>query len=91
MAAEIGISAAYLSDIERGNRLPSDAVLTALAKRLNVPIKDMRRWRAMERLPRTLQRLIEAGGEVIRADAHLTAIETNPGDRIIVIREGEGE
>ena len=36
VAKEIGISAPFLSDIERGNRRPGTDVLDALCERLNI-------------------------------------------------------
>lgn len=40
-AESVGISNPYLSQIERGLRAPSDAVLDAIARRLNLTIEDL--------------------------------------------------
>lgn len=41
LAYEIGMSKGYLSDIEKGNKLPSLTVLEQIADRLGVDIKEM--------------------------------------------------
>lgn len=42
LARKVGISAPFLSDIERGNRLPSDRVLRELARALGIPEGELR-------------------------------------------------
>ena len=41
LAYENGISKGYLSDIEKGNKLPSLSVLEQIADRLGVDIKEL--------------------------------------------------
>ena len=43
LAAAVGISNPYLSQIERGLRAPSEAVLEALAQSLDLSVKEMYR------------------------------------------------
>jgi transcriptional regulator with XRE-family HTH domain len=59
LADKIDVSAAFLSDIELGRRHPSDQVLSDIAKMLDVPISELRKYdtrsavRDMKRLAST--------------------------------------
>ena len=42
LAKKLGVSAAFLSDVELGRRYPSDKVLSDIAKALGTSIEDLR-------------------------------------------------
>ena len=44
LAKRIGVSSAFLSDIELGRRFPSEEVLGKLAAALNVPLEDLKKY-----------------------------------------------
>ncbi len=44
LAKEIGVSAAFLSDIELGRRYPSEKVFLSLAQKLDTNIEDLREY-----------------------------------------------
>jgi len=44
LAKEIGVSAAFLSDIELGRRYPSEKVFLSLARKLDANIEDLREY-----------------------------------------------
>lgn len=44
VARKLGVSAAFLSDVELGRRHPSDKVLTEIARILRTPLDDLRRY-----------------------------------------------
>ncbi|BBW98127.1 MULTISPECIES: helix-turn-helix domain-containing protein [Geobacillus] len=41
LAKELGISVSILGEIERGNRMPSDALIGQIAERLNVSVEEL--------------------------------------------------
>jgi transcriptional regulator with XRE-family HTH domain len=43
LAAEVGVSAAFLSDVELGRRFPSEDKLALLAKKLKVSVEELKR------------------------------------------------
>jgi len=43
LARNLGVSAAFLSDVELGRRHPSEAVLKKLARALRVPVEELRK------------------------------------------------
>ena len=44
LAKRIGVSSAFLSDIELGRRFPSEVILAKLASALNVPLEDLKKY-----------------------------------------------
>jgi len=44
LAKKIGVSAAFLSDVELGRRYPSEKVLIGVAQHLETPIEDLREY-----------------------------------------------
>ena len=44
LAFQIGVSAAFLSDVELGRRFPSDEKLALLAKKLNASVEELRQF-----------------------------------------------
>ena len=44
LAKEIGVSAAFLSDVELGRRYPSEKVLSSIAQSLDTTLEDMRQY-----------------------------------------------
>jgi transcriptional regulator with XRE-family HTH domain len=44
LAKRIGVSSAFLSDIELGRRFPSEVILGKLASALNVPLEDLKKY-----------------------------------------------
>jgi transcriptional regulator with XRE-family HTH domain len=44
LAKSVGVSAAFLSDVELGRRYPSDKHLAALAKALPTSVEDLRQY-----------------------------------------------
>lgn len=48
LAAKSGLSLSYLSDLERGRRLPNPKVLKAVAQALNVPISVLERTKYID-------------------------------------------
>ncbi|MFV8136482.1 helix-turn-helix domain-containing protein [Mycolicibacterium conceptionense] len=54
LAAKSGLSLSYLSDLERGRRLPNPRVLKAVAKALNVPVSVLERTKYIDDAGRDL-------------------------------------
>src|SRR5215207_2970782 len=73
LAEAVGISKPYLSQIERGLRAPSDAVLNAIADRLDLTTAELRERAGIVDMPRTsntdhgLQQAIESANELTAA------------------------
>ena len=44
LAKKVGVSAAFLSDIELGRRNPSDKYLSAIAKALDTPLDELKQY-----------------------------------------------
>jgi DNA-binding XRE family transcriptional regulator len=44
LAKKVGISGPFLSDIELGRRFPSEEILGKLARALNVPLEDLKKY-----------------------------------------------
>ena len=44
LASKIKVSAAFMSDVELGQRQPSDKHLTALARALRTPLKELKQY-----------------------------------------------
>jgi transcriptional regulator with XRE-family HTH domain len=44
LAKKIGVSAAFLSDVELGRRYPSEKVLISLAQKLDSTVQDLREY-----------------------------------------------
>lgn len=63
LARKIGVSAAFLSDVELGRRYPSDSVLERLAGELDVSVSELRRFDSRPPLDE-LKRLAEVNPEV---------------------------
>ncbi len=71
LAAAVGISNPYLSQIERGLRAPSETVLNAIAASLQTSTDTMREQAGVPREPEGESPVVEA----IRADSRLTAAQ----------------
>ncbi|MES5383900.1 helix-turn-helix transcriptional regulator [Mycolicibacterium conceptionense] len=54
LAVKSGLSLSYLSDLERGRRLPNAKVLKAVAKALNVPVSVLERTKYIDDAGRDL-------------------------------------
>ncbi len=44
LAKKVGVSAAFLSDIELGRRFPSDKYMSKLAKALDTPLEELKQY-----------------------------------------------
>lgn len=44
LASRVGVSAAFLSDVELGRRFPSSEKLSSLAKKLKVSVEELRQF-----------------------------------------------
>lgn len=66
LAAEVGCSPPFVSDIELGRRFPSEATLASIAKTLEIDVRELERYDSREALS-TLKRLAEQDPEWIFA------------------------
>lgn len=67
LAKKAGFSLSYLSDLERGRRLPNEKVIKAVAKALNVPMSVLQRTKYMDDEGRELE-LRELIRQIIREE-----------------------
>lgn len=65
LAERAGMSLSYLSDLERGRRLPNQTVLKKVAKALNVPVSVIERTKYIDDEGRDLE-LRELVRQVVR-------------------------
>jgi len=72
LAKRIGISSPYLSDIELGRRFPSEEILAKLARALNVPLDDLKKYDNREPIA-DLKRLMDSNPKL--GFAFRTAVE----------------
>jgi transcriptional regulator with XRE-family HTH domain len=59
LAKKVGISGPFLSEIELGRRFPSEEILAKLARALNVPLEDLKKYDNREPIA-DLKRLMDS-------------------------------
>ena len=72
LAKKVGISGPFLSDIELGRRFPSEEILAKLARALNVPLDDLKKYDNREPIA-DLKRLMDSNPKL--GFAFRTAVE----------------
>src|SRR6266403_5798282 len=72
LAKKVGISGPFLSDIELGRRFPSAEILAKLARALNVPLEDLKKYDNREPIA-DLKRLMDSNPKL--GFAFRTAVE----------------
>jgi transcriptional regulator with XRE-family HTH domain len=72
LAKKVGISGPFLSDIELGRRFPSEEILAKLARALNVPLDDLKKYDNREPIA-DLKRLMDSDPKL--GFAFRTAVE----------------
>jgi transcriptional regulator with XRE-family HTH domain len=72
LAKKGGISGPFLSDIELGRRFPSEEILAKLARALNVPLEDLKKYDNREPIA-DLKRLMDSNPKL--GFAFRTAVE----------------
>ena len=75
-AKKVDISPAFLSDIEHGNRYPSDPVLKRIAKQLKVTFRSLKSLDTRRGTIRTAERIRTLKEAVKRVEAKLDTRET---------------
>jgi transcriptional regulator with XRE-family HTH domain len=72
LAKKVGISGPFLSDIELARRFPSEEILEKLARALNVPLEDLKKYDNREPIA-DLKRLMDSNPKL--GFAFRTAVE----------------
>jgi transcriptional regulator with XRE-family HTH domain len=72
LAKKVGISGPFLSDIELGRRFPSEEILAKLARALNVPLEELKKYDNREPIA-DLKRLMDSDPKL--GFAFRTAVE----------------
>jgi transcriptional regulator with XRE-family HTH domain len=90
LARSLDVSAAFMSDVELGRRYPTDEMLVKIAKKLRVPVDDLRALDSRAPLEE-LKRIASANpvyGFALRRIVDGVAEDELPADELLAMIEG---
>ncbi len=90
LAKKVGISAAFLSDIELGRRYPSDKYLSAIARALDTPLDELKQYDTRPTM-RDLRRMTISEPQFGFAFRQLIDKKISPQELLSFIEEQSGE